>query len=94
MSRGWLALGQVIYIFVGTFFLLNLCVSVIVDKFSDIKEQTGAVLLTPAQQQWQEGRRMLQTRQQLLGVTHLHDLPVSRQTPTMAPTSILIHNPK
>jgi len=69
----------VIYIFVGTFFLLNLCVSVIVDKFSDIKEQTGAVLLTPAQQQWQEGRRMLQTRQQLLGVTHLHDLPVSRR---------------
>ena len=46
----------------GTFFLLNLCVSVIVDKFSDIKEQTGAIMETRAQQQWKEGRRMLMTR--------------------------------
>merc|ERR1719379_3229864 len=69
----------VVYIFVGTFFLLNLCVSVIVDKFSDIKEQTGAILETRAQQQWKEGRRMLMTRQQLLGATNLQALPLSRR---------------
>jgi hypothetical protein len=75
----WWSFFFVIYIFVGTFFLLNLCVSVIVDKFSDIKEQTGAVLETRAQQQWKEGRRMLMTRQQLIGATNLMELPNSRR---------------
>ena len=40
----------VLFIFLGSFFLLNLCVGVIVDNFTQMKqEQGGALMETPSQ---------------------------------------------
>merc|ERR1719162_2591709 len=40
------------FILVGSFFILNLCVGVIVVNFNKIKEDGGSVMMTPEQQAW------------------------------------------
>lgn len=43
----------VLYIFIVTFFIMNLFVSVIVDKFNDeIKKRQGSDNFTPEQKEW------------------------------------------
>jgi hypothetical protein len=70
----------VLFIFLGSFFLLNLCVGVIVDNFTQMKqEQGGALMETPSQARWVAGKRALSTRQTLFGVTNLQNLPFQRR---------------
>jgi hypothetical protein len=70
----------VLFIFVGSFFFLNLCVGVIVDNFTQMKEESGGALLeTEAQTRWREGKRALITRQSLVGVTNLQALTPRRR---------------
>lgn len=51
-----------VFIFVSTFFLLNLFVSVVIENFNRIRsEQLGSAFLTPEQKQWVDMQRFLRT---------------------------------
>jgi hypothetical protein len=77
----------VFFIFIGSFFILNLCVGVIVDNFSQIKEDEGvgtdSLLLTDAQreaqQKWKEANTVLSMERVLFGLTNLSQFDCLRR---------------
>jgi len=75
---GW-SLYFVVFIFFGTFFILNLCVGVICDKFGEMKVENGSVMLTDTQKRYQETCKILEYEKLLFGVTNLNKLSPSRK---------------
>jgi hypothetical protein len=76
---GW-SLFFVAFIFIGSFFILNLCVGVIVDNFGRMKEESGEeLLLTPFQQQWIDARKAIGNQRAHFGLTNLQLLPAARR---------------
>jgi hypothetical protein len=69
----------VAFIFIGSFFILNLCVGVIVDNFNSIKKDGDEVLLTDAQRQWIEAQKAFLKRKYFFGLTDIHKQPVLRR---------------
>jgi hypothetical protein len=67
-----------LFILVGTFFLLNLCVGVIVDNFNNIKEGGGSLMMTEAQENWVNTQRNFLGRRQFFGLTELDSKSVNR----------------
>eukprot|EP00746_Dinoflagellata_sp_MGD_P008476 gnl/MRDRNA2_/MRDRNA2_116976_c0_seq1.p1 gnl/MRDRNA2_/MRDRNA2_116976_c0~~gnl/MRDRNA2_/MRDRNA2_116976_c0_seq1.p1 ORF type:complete len:1680 (-),score=292.24 gnl/MRDRNA2_/MRDRNA2_116976_c0_seq1:144-4679(-) len=63
----------VFFILVGSFFILQLCVGVIIDNFSRIKESGQELMLTDAQRQWIDATRQLMSRKVFFGITDLHN---------------------
>eukprot|EP00746_Dinoflagellata_sp_MGD_P076201 gnl/MRDRNA2_/MRDRNA2_30674_c0_seq1.p1 gnl/MRDRNA2_/MRDRNA2_30674_c0~~gnl/MRDRNA2_/MRDRNA2_30674_c0_seq1.p1 ORF type:complete len:1012 (+),score=166.39 gnl/MRDRNA2_/MRDRNA2_30674_c0_seq1:174-3038(+) len=63
------------FILVGTFFILNLCVGVIVDNFNKIKEDGGSVLMTEEQMAWVDTQRNFMKRRMFFGLTELETKP-------------------
>jgi hypothetical protein len=72
----------------GSFFILNLCVGVIVDNFSQIKEDEGVgsldtLLLTDAQREaqskWKEANSVLSMERVLFGLTNLQQFHCFRR---------------
>lgn len=52
-SRPWAAAVLIIYIFITTFFVMNLFISVIVDKFNDeLRKKEGSNNFTPEEKEW------------------------------------------
>ena len=59
-NREWVAIIYVIFIFLTSFFILNLFISVIVDKFNEqIKKREGSDMFTPEQKEWVKINRLL-----------------------------------
>jgi hypothetical protein len=59
----WGQLFAVLWMFIGSFFALNLFVGVICDEFSRIKKETeGSATMTPEQKQWVDTMRMMATQ--------------------------------
>jgi hypothetical protein len=69
----------VAFIFIGSFFILNLCVGVIVDNFNSIKKTGDEILLTDAQKAWIEAQKSFLKRKYFFGLTDLHKQPVMRR---------------
>merc|ERR1719409_781101 len=71
----------ILFMIVGSFFILNLCVGVIVDNFSRMKDESGghSILLTETQKQYQDAKRMVDRQNVLFGVRDLHLLPPRRR---------------
>jgi hypothetical protein len=82
----------VIFIFVGSFFILNLCVGVIVDNFSRMKDSGEQVLLTPFQQQYKESLKKMDKEKLIFGLTHLQELPELRRRVFFIVSSPLFEN--
>jgi hypothetical protein len=68
-----------LFILVGTFFILNLCVGVIVDNFNKIKDAGGNIMMTEAQQNWVNTQRNFLGRKQFFGITELDAKPPAQQ---------------
>jgi hypothetical protein len=62
----------VLFIFVGSFFILNLCVGVILDNFNKIKSQGDEILMTNEQREWINARTALMRRQMFYPLINLH----------------------
>ncbi|CEM21952.1 unnamed protein product [Vitrella brassicaformis CCMP3155] len=63
----------VLFMVVGSFFVLNMCVGVIVDTFNRLKREAGSVLLTPSQLQWvRQQRQLFQAKRQLITSAEVH----------------------
>lgn len=59
-ANEWVALIFVIFIFFTTFFIMNLFISVIVDKFNEeIKKRQGSDNFTDEQKEWVKIQRLL-----------------------------------
>jgi hypothetical protein len=69
----------VLFILVGSFFILNLCVGVIVDNFGRMKQEGVDVMLTPAQVAWTEMRREVMKENMLFGLTNLQNVSPTRR---------------
>merc|ERR1719353_2010798 len=82
----------VLFIFVGSFFILNLCVGVIVDNFSRMKDAGEEVLLTPFQQQYKESLKKMDKEKLIFGLTHLQELPELRRRVFFIVSSPLFEN--
>eukprot|EP00746_Dinoflagellata_sp_MGD_P164295 gnl/MRDRNA2_/MRDRNA2_92848_c0_seq1.p1 gnl/MRDRNA2_/MRDRNA2_92848_c0~~gnl/MRDRNA2_/MRDRNA2_92848_c0_seq1.p1 ORF type:complete len:1567 (+),score=269.87 gnl/MRDRNA2_/MRDRNA2_92848_c0_seq1:537-4703(+) len=65
------ALFFVAFIFVGSFFILQLCIGVIVDNFNKIKEAGGDFLLTEVQRKWVNANTNFMQRKVFFGLTNL-----------------------
>jgi hypothetical protein len=63
----------VFFILVGSFFILQLCVGVIIDNFSQIKEEGQELMLTDAQRHWIDATRQLMSRKIFFGITDLQN---------------------
>jgi len=74
-----MSIAFVFFMVLGSFFILNLCVGVIVDNFSRMKEDGGDILLTENQKQWQETKKLCEQHKVLFGVTDLQRLPPRRR---------------
>jgi len=79
-----LAAGIFFFFFmcIGSFFLIQLTVGVIIDNFNKIKSQSSmgkSVLLTPQQQKWVENKKLILVSKISFPVTDLHLLPLWRQ---------------
>lgn len=61
----------VAFIFVGSFFILQLCIGVIVDNFNKIKEAGGDFLLTDDQRKWLNANTNFMKRKVFFGLTNL-----------------------
>merc|ERR1719359_1664042 len=68
-----------LFILVGTFFILNLCVGVIVDNFNTIKDAGGPLLMTEAQENWVNTLRNFLSRKMFFGLTELDSKPKSQK---------------
>merc|ERR1719265_2707955 len=68
-----------LFILVGTFFILNLCVGVIVDNFNKIKDSGGSIMMTEAQANWSNTMRNFFKRKQFFGLTELDLKPPAQQ---------------
>jgi len=73
----------VAYILIGSFFIMNLCVGVIIDNYSKEKENREkkgeSVMLTEAQAKWVSGQKALYMRKQFFAQTNLHTLSPTRR---------------
>jgi hypothetical protein len=70
----------VAFIFVGSFFILNLCVGVIVDNFESLKaDGQDGIMLTDMQKQWMEARKACSKEKLYFGLTHLENLSAPRR---------------
>eukprot|EP00398_MALV-I-01_sp_L67-1_P000315 gene315-275_t len=69
----------VLFIFVGNFFVVNLCVGVIVDNFNTIKKRDGVLLLTQRQQQWIAAVKASTAVGAFYPVYNLHKVPKRRR---------------
>lgn len=71
----------VLFILIGTFFVLNLCVSVIIDNFNKMKrENSGAdLLMTAAQQRWMDSQNEFYQRKRFFPIENVDQLPTLRQ---------------
>lgn len=69
----------VFFILVGSFFILQLCVGVIIDNFSRIKEGGQEIMLTEAQRKWIQAKKEFLKRKIFFGLTDLHEQPVGRR---------------
>ena len=59
-NRPYLAILFVVFIFITTFFVMNLFVSVIVDKFNDeIKKKEGSDKFSEEQKEWVKMQRIM-----------------------------------
>jgi hypothetical protein len=69
----------VLFIIVANFFLLNLCVGVIVDNYGRMKSEGEPVLLTDAQAEWIDLQKVVVKENLLFGLTNLQSIPVLRR---------------
>ncbi|CAD7929440.1 unnamed protein product [Amoebophrya sp. A120] len=73
----------VLFMLVGCFLILNLCVGVIVDSFAEMKKAQQhpamSLLITPAQQKWINTQKMLHTRKIFLSLKHLDTYSLRRR---------------
>jgi hypothetical protein len=71
----------VFFILIGTFFVLNLCVSVIIDNFNKMtRDNSGAdILMTETQKRWMDSQVEFYKKQFLFPITNIHLLPPSRE---------------
>jgi hypothetical protein len=70
----------VAFIFVGSFFILNLCVGVIVDNFESLKaDGHDGIMLTDMQKQWLEARKACNKEKLYFGLINLDRLSASRR---------------
>jgi hypothetical protein len=69
----------VLFIIVANFFLLNLCVGVIVDNYGRMKSEGEPVLLTDAQAEWLDLQKAVAKENQLFGLTNLQSIPPFRR---------------
>merc|ERR1719313_2821474 len=77
----WWAWFFVAFIFVGSFFILNLCVGVIVDNFESLKaDGHDGIMLTDMQKQWLEARKACSKEKLYFGLTHLENLSAPRRS--------------
>jgi len=77
-----LSMFFVAFIFVGSFFVLNLCVGVIVDSFNEEKRRVGGdqgYLLTAAQQKWVQAQRALTSRRIFFSLQNLDEISYMRR---------------
>jgi hypothetical protein len=64
----------VLFILVGSFFIMNLVIGVIVDNYT-VQKADGAVLLTDDQKNWVSAHKALMTRRCFFGLTNLDQVP-------------------
>lgn len=64
----------VAFIVVGCFFVLNLCVGVIIDNYNKMKMDGKTIIMTPAQQQWVASQKALFRRKHFFPLTNLHEM--------------------
>merc|ERR1719272_292781 len=68
----------VIFILVGSFFILNLCVGVILDNFNKIKDTGGEILMTHEQREWINAKKAFLKKKIFFGLNDLHNQPKMR----------------
>jgi hypothetical protein len=73
------ALFFVAFIFVGSFFILQLCIGVIVDNFNKIKEDGGDFLMTETQRKWINANTNFMKRKVFFGLTNLDSVSSVRR---------------
>jgi hypothetical protein len=78
IQEGW-SLFFVAFILVGAFFILNLCVGVIIDNFNEEKESGREVLITESQRKWVDYQRHFLSLRIFFPITHLNRLPPMRR---------------
>lgn len=79
IQEGW-SLFFVAFILVGAFFILNLCVGVIIDNFNEEKEESGkGILVTESQQKWIDYQKHFLGYNIFFPITHLQSLPPTRR---------------
>ena len=77
----------VAFIFITTFFVMNLFISVIVDKFNDeIKRREGALRFTAEQKEWVKMQRLMVT----VNVKVLHTAAADNNARVMTITGLLV----
>ncbi|CAD7941827.1 unnamed protein product [Amoebophrya sp. A25] len=66
----------VLFIFFGSFFILNLAVGVIIENFTKVKRETGqsSLFLTDSQKKWVDAHKMLVDPTQFFLLTNLHEV--------------------
>lgn len=69
----------VAFILVGSFFVLNLCVGVIIDNYSNQKKREKQSNLTESQQKWLTYQKALYMKRQFFVMTNLQQLSPTRQ---------------
>eukprot|EP00392_Amoebophrya_sp_AT5.2_P005419 g5428.t1 len=73
----------VLFMLVGCFLILNLCVGVIVDNFAEMKKAQRnpamSLLITPAQMKWINTQKSLNTRKIFLSLKHLDSYDQNRR---------------
>jgi hypothetical protein len=75
----WWSWFFVLFIIVANFFLLNLCVGVIVDNYGRMKSEGEPVLLTDAQAEWLDLQKVVAKENMLFGLTNLQSIPPFRR---------------
>jgi hypothetical protein len=76
-NRQIVAWAFVMFIMFGTFFILNLCVGVIIDNFNNLRKERGtaSLFLTPAQEKYLESQKAMNYFPSLFPVSHLNKFP-------------------
>eukprot|EP00440_Ansanella_granifera_P074218 gb/GFBE01080540.1/.p1 GENE.gb/GFBE01080540.1/~~gb/GFBE01080540.1/.p1 ORF type:complete len:2396 (+),score=576.99 gb/GFBE01080540.1/:1-7188(+) len=67
------------FMLVGSFFVLNLCVGVIIDNYNKQKEQTGTVMVSDAQRDWMDYQKALYLKKTFFTQVNVDRLGPSRQ---------------
>jgi len=75
----WLGASMFIsFILLGSFFVLNLCVGVIIDNYSDQKVVVGDLMVTETQAKWIAYQKALYVKKQFFLQTNLHVIAPTR----------------